>query len=73
MPAARTDGSRLVLSLRHEFSAEWLSETTYREQLKGLIRRYVEVPPEFSVGYEILNGDASTASKLGKMHRDLAR
>ena len=73
VPGARTDGSRLVLSLRHEFSAEWLSEATYREQLEALIRRFAHVPEDFSVGYEILNGDASIASKLGKMRKDLAR
>ena len=71
--AARTDGSRLVLSLRHEFSAEWLSEETYREQLEALIRRCAHVPEDFAVGYEVLNGDASIASKLGKMRKDLAR
>jgi DEAD/DEAH box helicase domain-containing protein len=72
--AARTEGSRLVLALRHEFSAEWLSDDVYRKQLEALIRQYAEVPADFDVGYEVLNGgDAQTASKLGKMHRDLAR
>lgn len=72
VPAVRVEKKSLVLVLQNEFYKDWMSDGTNRENLRNLLRQYVEVPPGFTVECECPEGrESPRGSKLSKMHSDL--
>lgn len=72
VPAARTEGSRLILAVDGRFMRDWLCEKENREGLEGLVKRYVSVPRGFEVAAE--GGPGAPADpKLKKLFNELTR